>query len=255
MLREDFAFFHAARQSAFDDPVAKDYLQQRSTDSDIGEKLESRYKGIVENYKSGYRRRPAGTTLLFEGDVCKELYILLDGWVARSRCLDNGKRLTLNFHMPGAFLGFQTDLLAPSGSTIRCITETVVCVFPRTAFTSLLKNNTALGSALEFSKAEDEKRMQENLINIATRPARARIANLILTLHKRIVSVYPEENHADVHWPLTQQDIADTLGLSNVHVNRALRTLDKEQVLSLKKNRLQIHDFEILSDIARNSDR
>lgn len=92
--------------------------------------------------------------------------------------------------------------------------------------------------------------MQNNLINIATRPARGRLAYLLLEMHARVVRAYPQESGKDAYLPLTQQDIADTLGLSNVHVNRAIRSLRKEQIVSIGKNRLQIHDYEKLKRIA-----
>jgi len=205
---------------------------------------------IIESCKRGDQLVPAGTTLFFEGEASRKLYILLDGWVTSSRSVEDGRQLILNFLMPGAFLGFQSNLLAPLDTTVRCLTDALVCVFPTNRFITLLEKNPALALFLNNRKAEDDKAITDNLINIASRPARARVAYLLLDLHKRILLNQPASSHAGIHLPLTRQDIADTLGLTNVHVSRAISALQKEKLLSFRKSRLQIHDFETLTNIA-----
>ncbi|MFK7860777.1 MAG: Crp/Fnr family transcriptional regulator [Granulosicoccus sp.] len=262
MQTQDISLFTAARSSAVANPMIQDFLKypaHEATSFDVAETDHSgvfeNSKNIVENCKSCDRIVPAGTTLYHEGDVCKKLYILLEGWVSTCRNLQDGRQLILNFQMPGAFLGFQSDLLAPMHNTVRCMTDTVVCEFPRNTFMSLLENSPALELSLDQSKANEEKVIMDNLINIATRPARARVAHFLLDLHARVIEVYAHDLPSDIYFPLTRQDIADTLGLTNVHVSRAICALQRENLLSLKKKRLQIFDFDKLAEIAKCSNR
>ncbi|MFK8081604.1 MAG: Crp/Fnr family transcriptional regulator [Granulosicoccus sp.] len=254
--------FNAARRSAVADATIQQALQNpafESCDSIAvdNEKYSSTEisQSIIDNCKSGDKVLSAGTTLYQEGEVCTKLYILLDGWVAACRNLKDGRQLILNFMLPGAFLGFQANLAAPMSNTVKCVTDVVVCVLPRTTFSSMLDDSPALAQSLNQSHANDEQTIMDNLINIATRPARARVANFLLDLHARVVDVYPRQSLANSYLPLTRQDIADTFGLTNVHVSRAICALQRENILSLKKKRLQIHDMEKLVDIASSSNR
>lgn len=230
-------------------------MRNPDLDSSIFDSTDRELASIVENCKSCVRALSAGTTLFHEGEVCKELYIIIDGWVSICRSMKNGRQLILNFKMPGAFLGFQSDLQSPLDNTARCVTNAKVCVIPRTAFVSLIENNPALAISLNNSKAEDEKVILDNLINIAMRPARARVAHLLLDLHSRVVQERPGLVYADIHLPLTRQNIADALGLTSVHVSRAISALQREKLLSFNRSRLQIHDFDELSEIAEFTDR
>ena len=52
-------------------------------------------------------------------------------------------------------------------------------------------------------------------------------------------------------FPFTQTDIADTMGLSNVHVNRVLRELRELRLVALKQRILTILDVERLKAYCR----
>jgi CRP-like cAMP-binding protein len=50
--------------------------------------------------------------------------------------------------------------------------------------------------------------------------------------------------------PLTQYHLADALGLSAVHVNRVLRQLREEGLVTFQKHRVVFGDFDRLSKLA-----
>jgi CRP-like cAMP-binding protein len=50
--------------------------------------------------------------------------------------------------------------------------------------------------------------------------------------------------------PLTQRDLADTMGLTTVHVNRVLQRLRREDLLELSRKHFRILDFERLSELS-----
>ncbi len=47
--------------------------------------------------------------------------------------------------------------------------------------------------------------------------------------------------------PLTQDFLADLLGLTSVHVNRTLQTMRREDVLTLRSSNVELHDREGLA--------
>jgi CRP-like cAMP-binding protein len=50
--------------------------------------------------------------------------------------------------------------------------------------------------------------------------------------------------------PITQTHFAGALGLSGVHVNRVLKQLDRDGVVTKSRTEITIHEVERLSQIA-----
>jgi CRP-like cAMP-binding protein len=56
-----------------------------------------------------------------------------------------------------------------------------------------------------------------------------------------------------IDFPLTQEHIADACGLTNIHVNRTLTALKKENLLAWKDKTLTIPDLDRLAAAANYS--
>jgi CRP-like cAMP-binding protein len=84
------------------------------------------------------------------------------------------------------------------------------------------------------------------MANIGHRNAHEKVAFMALELYQRL-KYRGLNNGYTVPFPLSQKDIADTLGLTSVHVNRTLHKLEKENLLSIHKHELTILDYEKLN--------
>ena len=73
-----------------------------------------------------------------------------------------------------------------------------------------------------------------------------RIAHLLceMLLRLRVVGL---ANGGQYELPVTQQELGDTTGLSNVHVNRVLQSLRRDGLITLKGKNLVILDVERLN--------
>ena len=98
--------------------------------------------------------------------------------------------------------------------------------------------------------ARDCNLLYDHLTSIGQRPARERVAHLILELFIRYRAQWPGHSINNMHLPLTQEHIGDATGLTGVHVNRVLRDLRNEGVLEFHYRRLNILDPDKLLDIA-----
>ena len=105
--------------------------------------------------------------------------------------------------------------------------------------------------ALQADMAAAERRrravMEERLVSLGQRNARARLAHLLCEVAYRTGLGTP---NTSLTWPLTQADVGDVLGLSHVHVNRTLKTLRHDGKLTLSPGRLRLLDFGGLASIA-----
>ena len=97
---------------------------------------------------------------------------------------------------------------------------------------------------------------QNHLISSGRRTAKENIAFLFMELYYRVqlqekASYFAETN--SIIFPITQEDIGDAAGLTNIHVNRIIKELTSEKLISFSKKKLSILNKEKLCEIAEFS--
>ncbi|CAO4163161.1 hypothetical protein CLBKND_00091 [Methylorubrum aminovorans] len=95
----------------------------------------------------------------------------------------------------------------------------------------------------------DEAILREWLMNVGRRSAVERLAHLFCELLLRLKVVGLAEG-TGYKFPLTQVDLADTTGITSVHVNRSLRELRQSGLIELEGGRLKILDYAGLRALA-----
>jgi len=202
---------------------------------------------ILQRFKTGDRIAAAQTHLYSMGDRPSELFNLLDGWVALYRILESGQRQILDIVVPGGFLGYQPDLGAPMSHGALCLTDVAVCIFPRRKFPELLERHPAFMRAMLDTAAAATAQAQDHLTNVGARSATARVASMLVDLHRRSLRRFPSAGRGPLELPLTQDLVADSVGLTTVYVNRILRDLRERGLLQVRPGRLQVLDADALS--------
>jgi len=151
------------------------------------------------------------------------------------KTLPDGRRQILNFLLPGDLLGLQAAMFEAAAAWHRGIDggrAVLVAAAPR--------SGSCFGRApeLAFDVAgwgpREESIVDENLLSTGRRSAAERIAALIVTLYKRADALAMVAGHTFA-FPLSQQHIADALGLSLVHTNRHLARL-RQMVMFTQAN-------------------
>ncbi len=89
----------------------------------------------------------------------------------------------------------------------------------------------------------------EHLVNLGRRSAYERLAHLLLELLVRLNAVGLADE-LSYRLPLTQELMADVLGLSGPHINRMIRSLREEGLATIEDQRVVIHDLGSLSALA-----
>lgn len=183
------------------------------------------------------------------GDSFAHVYLLSDGWVVRSKLLESGERQIVNFALPGDFLCFNAVLFNTSDYFLTAQTELRVFVIPIGPFTKMLALQGELALALSWANAHEEALMAERIVSLGRRTAQQRMAHLFCELWRRLELLDLTDGNK-FPLPLTQDDLADALGLSTVHVNRTLRKLRSEQLIATGANQIRILDMKGLERTA-----
>ncbi len=211
---------------------------------DGGELLER-----VKQVKIADRILPAGSSLYFQGEPCAEIYVLVDGWLTLQRIQESGHRQILEFILPGTFFGYQPDCMEPMLHGAECLTDVALCVFSRRRFAALMERYPDLAVQLAKLNSRDAFTAQDHLTNVASRSSMARVAHLLLELSSRIHSKSSLLKGKICELPITQQHIADSLGLTSVYVSQMLKQMRLKRLLDFKNGELRILDSGGLAKI------
>jgi CRP-like cAMP-binding protein len=195
-------------------------------------------------------RLNADDCLIHEGQNDAMLYTLLEGWAFRYKTLSDGRRQILSFLLPGDFIGVQQKMGDAAAHGVNTLTDAVFCVFQRDALWTMHKRSPSMGFNVTWLTAHEESLVDDNLLSVGRRSAEERIATLLIQLFKRAAAVLPDRGASGVPFPLTQQHIADGLGLSLVHTNKTLRKLEKRGLHSISNGRLFLLDTRALERLA-----
>lgn len=186
----------------------------------------------------------ARTDLIQEGDKPSDVYLVMEGFACRYKVLPGGKRHIMAYLVPGDFCDLHVFILNEMDHSLATLSPCRIVDIPRTRILELIER-PAIARAFWVAALVDEATLREWLVNIGSRPAEERIAHLLCELHLRLKAV-GLANGDRYELPLTQNDLADTMGMSGVHMNRVLQHLRADGLIELKGKNLVILDLERL---------
>lgn len=207
----------------------------------------------TQHYREDQYRVDAKTRLFSEGDEHPYVYTLFTGWMMISKSLANGKRQILRFLLPGDFVGFQLQLHGKMTYSVHALTDCQLCAFPRADLDKMLNENAALATRMAMLNARDMAFCQQVLLATGQKNAMERMASLLLQLFIRVKTLrglVKDSDENSIELPLSQEQIADALGMTKEHVNRTLREFRDAEILDVRSKRLRVMDEARLTEIA-----
>ncbi|GJD95707.1 Crp/Fnr family transcriptional regulator [Methylobacterium iners] len=191
----------------------------------------------------------ARTDLVREGDVPDGVVVILEGFACRYKIRESGARHITAYLLPGDLGDVDVGLLPRMDHAIGTLSPCRVVRLDPAAVEDLLQNHPRIARALRIGTLVDEATLREWLVNVGCRSALERIAHLMceLLLRLQVVGLASANRYA---LALTQLDLADTTGLSNVHVNRSLQELRRRGLIVQKSRTLEILDLPGLKAVA-----
>jgi CRP-like cAMP-binding protein len=207
----------------------------------------------IDDLFKGQIALPAAAEIIRAGDESAELYTLYSGWAFRYKTLADGRRQILNFLLPGDLLGLQAAMFDAALHGIEALTAVELCVLPRRKVWDLFGGMPGLAFDIAWLGSREESIIDENLTSVGRRSAVERVAALIVALYKRVkmLGLATGESFA---FPLTQQHIADALGLSLVHTNKTLARLRRMGMFSQVNGTMTLTNPRVLQRVAQYFD-
>lgn len=185
---------------------------------------------FVSNFKRGELVAETGAMILSEGSHSAQLFTVLSGWAFRFKTLEDGRRQILNYCLPGDLIGLQGSIMGEMEHSVEALSPVVLCVFQRDRMQDLFRSQPGLSFDVTWLASREERMLDENLLSLGRRSALERAAYLVAFLYQRAASVGLTD-HKALLIPITQQHVADTLGLSIVHTNKTLKKLSDRKLI------------------------
>jgi CRP-like cAMP-binding protein len=209
--------------------------------------------GAIKAIKRDHISLPAGSEIIRAGEDSPEIYTLYSGWAFRFKTLPDGRRQILNFLLPGDLLGLQAAMFDAAQHGIEALTDVQLCLMPRRKVWALFGEMPDLAFDVAWLGSREESVVDENLTSVGRRTAAERTAALIVTLYKRANALALVKDDT-FEFPLTQQHIADALGLSLVHTNKTLAQLRRMGMFTRANGSLTLRNPRVLERIAQHFD-
>lgn len=198
--------------------------------------------------------RRSSSYLVREGDEVRTCAVLVSGYAIRHRTTGEGNRQVVAIYVPGDPLDLDHLYLPVADDDLqvaKTANKTSLAEFaliPHEAIRELMARRAAVAEAVMTASHVDMAICREWLLNIGQRDSVARVAHLLCELAVRM-EVQGLDADTDV-LPLSQILIAEATGLTPAHVNRTLRALQSEGVITRKDQLVRFPDWRVLAKAA-----
>ena len=212
-------------------------------------KLSAEDRAAVLRLPHTFKKMEAHHYLVREFDRAEYSCVLLSGFAIRHKIVAGGQRQIIAIHMKGEMVDLQNSLLGRADHSVQMLTAGKVAMIAREEIRRLAFERPSVGMAMWTDTLVDASIHREWIANVGRRDARTRVSHLLCEFALRLkVAGLGEQTNYEL--PMTQDQLADTTGLTSVHVNRTLKGLEKDGLIERRTPRfIQIGDWRKLAEV------
>ncbi|MDY0957175.1 Crp/Fnr family transcriptional regulator [Sphingomonas sp. CFBP8993] len=197
----------------------------------------------------------AGTSICPHEDCSPHPRLIVGGWACRPRILPDGRRQMLGLLLPGDMMGDRGERRPLALNPVVALTPVRTIGIGRLvqAVRHQPDDHPGLVRALAAIDRGEEMGLLDHIVRLGCQNALQRVSHLLLELHQRLSAI--GFVHAGTFpMPLTQDTLAELLGLSLVHINRIVSQLRREKLVTMRSGIVMIADFPRLALLADRAD-
>jgi CRP-like cAMP-binding protein len=191
----------------------------------------------------------AGQDIVREGDRPSQACLILDGWTFRYKIAGDDRRQIFSFHVPGDIPDLLSLHIKTMDHSLATLTACRVGFIQHRALLDLFGRHPRMSDVFWRDTLIDAAVFREWMVGMGRRKAPARVAHLLCELYVKLEAIGMVEGNS-VPLRLTQETIGDALGLSSVHVNRAMMALRAKNLFTFDGRTLTVHNWNALAKLA-----
>src|SRR5580698_4881561 len=211
--------------------------------------LSTEESNVIEESTLDVHEFAAREDVISQGDRTGGVKLLLEGFACRYKVLEDGRRQIVAYFVPGDLCDLRVFILRRMDHSIGALVASKVATIAPENILKMTSNYPTLTRALWWSTLVEEAILREWIVNVGQRNALERMAHLFCELLYRFRAVGLNQG-LSCTLPLTQTELAETLGLSSVHVNRTLQALRRKKLITLNGGTLTIDNLPALEALS-----
>lgn len=210
------------------------------------------YESMIRDLRALVRDRidvPAGRSICKDRERSAQLFLVEAGWVLRSRGLASGRRQIVNYALPGDLVCLDSVVFRSTGVDVSARTTATLVRIDPPSMPELFQHYPGLAAGVAWSVCLEESILAERTVSLGRRDSLEKLAHALCELEARLDRVGLMRGNI-IECPLNQEDFADMLGISVIHVNRTFRKLSEEKTAEYRKGQIEILDRARLRELA-----
>jgi CRP-like cAMP-binding protein len=195
----------------------------------------------LEGAISAVHTLPPRKTIIRAGEHLEQSTLLIEGIMSRYIDDRNGLRQLVAIHVPGDFVDLHSFPLKTLDHSVATMTAATVAIVPHIELEAILQALPQLTQKLWFATLVDAAIHRAWLFRLGRLDAMGRVAHFLCETNARLVSAGLSDGRKFA-LGLTQNDLAEICGLTNVHINRVIRSLREEGLCLFRSSLVEIVD-------------
>jgi CRP-like cAMP-binding protein len=175
-----------------------------------------------------------------------DAWLIVDGLIGHIAQTDDGLRQIQELFVPGEIANLAAMMLPRRRCALEAVTKSRLVGIPHAALRNIAVERPALAVAFAREVLRAKEILANWLLNVGRRDARARVIHFLCEMAVRY-RVSSRGAGADFVLPMTQEQLGDALALTPVHINRTLKTLREEGLVTMVRRQVSIADWSALA--------
>ncbi len=200
------------------------------------------------------RTMRAHDTLFLEGSRARVVCLMLTGVAIRYRFLADGRRQIFGYLLPGDICDTHHVIGTQCDHDVGLLCDSELALISTADLMTTMVEHPKIERALLMMALIEAATLREWLLNVGQRNAFEKLAHFFCEITARLNALGAVNPDGSFSMPLTQIELADTVGLTVVHVNRILQRFRREEILEWNRRRVSILNPALLKRIGGFSD-
>ena len=177
-----------------------------------------------------------GSLLMRMGEEHEYVYVIEQGWLARTRMINDGRREIMILLLSGDVCSLKAIFLRHQPDAIEALTQASVRRVHHKIACALAAENFGVAMLFAWQLADEERHLHNWTLRLGRANAEERLAAFLVDMRDRF-RFRSIDTSGSIPMPITQQEIADHVGLTMMHVNRVLRRFREREMVELRQGR------------------
>jgi CRP-like cAMP-binding protein len=188
----------------------------------------------------------AGTHLIREKERADCLFIVCTGWAFRYSITREGGRQISALLLPGDIANLDSLMFDRLDYGVCAVSEATIVALSRDRALALAAEHPGIAQSFTRLASIENSALTKWVLSLGRRPAKQRLAHLLCEISLRLDA--EQDNESRFYYPLVQEQLADTLGLTPVHVNRTMQQLRTERLIVTGSKMMVLPDMARLRE-------